>query len=33
VTRDGTGCELIDETAASGQRFYRAVEDNSVTAK
>jgi hypothetical protein len=29
----GTGCELIDETAASGQRFYRAVEDNTVLTK
>ena len=33
VTLDGTGCELIDETAASGQRFYRAVEDNSAATK
>jgi hypothetical protein len=29
VTLDGTGCELIDETAAASHRFYRAVEDNS----
>jgi hypothetical protein len=33
VTFDGTGCELIDETAASSQRFYRAVEDSSVAVK
>ena len=29
MTLDGTGCELIDETAAASHRFYRAVEDNS----
>jgi hypothetical protein len=33
VTLDGTGCELIDETTAASHRFYRAVEDSSVTAK
>jgi hypothetical protein len=29
VALDGTGCELIDETATASHRFYRAVEDNS----
>jgi hypothetical protein len=33
VTLDGTGCELIDQTAAASQRFYRAVEDNSGVVK
>jgi hypothetical protein len=33
VTLDGTGCELIDETAVASQRFYRAVEDSSLAVK
>ena len=32
-TLDGTGCKLIDETAATSHRSYRAVEDNSVATK
>jgi hypothetical protein len=33
VTLNGEGCELIDDPAGAAQRFYRAVEDNSVAAK